>query len=53
MGATMRLICEGLIEVRALGDAEALRQAKPRWRGDLVILDHDGNAACEEAMVLG
>jgi transketolase C-terminal domain/subunit len=46
MGATMRLIAEGLVEVRALEDAEALRKAKPDKDG----IDVAANAAREETM---
>jgi hypothetical protein len=46
MGATMRLIAEGLVEVRALDDAEALQKAKPDKDG----IDPEANAAREEEM---
>jgi hypothetical protein len=45
-GATRRLIAEGLVEVRALEDAEALRRAKPNKDG----IDAQANAAREEEM---
>jgi hypothetical protein len=44
LGATMRLIAEGLVEVRALEDAEALQKAKPDKDG----IDVAANAAREE-----
>jgi hypothetical protein len=50
MGATMRLIAEGLVEVRALEDAEALRKARPRSGPGPTYIDPDSNAAREEEM---
>jgi hypothetical protein len=46
LGATMHLIAEGLVEVRALEDAEALRKARPDRDG----IDAQANAAREEEM---
>jgi hypothetical protein len=46
LGATMRLIAEGRVEVRALDDALALKKAKPDRDG----IDAAANAAREEAM---
>jgi hypothetical protein len=45
-GATMPLSAEGLVEVRALKDGEALRKAKPDKGG----IDPEANAAREEEM---
>jgi hypothetical protein len=50
MGATMRLIHEGLVEVWALDDAEALRKAKPRSGPGPTYIDPEANAAREEEM---
>jgi hypothetical protein len=50
VGATMRLIAEGLIEVRALDDPEALRKAKPRSGPGPTYIDPVANAEREEAM---
>jgi hypothetical protein len=50
MGATMRLIAEGLVEVRALDHAEALRKAKPRSGPGPTYIDPVANAAREEEM---
>jgi hypothetical protein len=50
LGATLRLIAEGLVEVRALDDAEALRKAKPRSGPGPTYIDPEANAAREEEM---
>jgi hypothetical protein len=49
-GATMRLLAHGLVEVRALDHAEALRRARPRSGPGPTDIDPEANAAREEEM---
>jgi hypothetical protein len=47
LGATTRLIAEGLVEVRALDDADALKRARPDRDGAIEAV---ANAAREEEL---
>ena len=50
LGAVLGPCAEGLVEVRALYDAEALKAAEPRWLGGKLAPDHRANQAREDAM---
>src|SRR5262249_61350001 len=50
LGAAVGPCAEGLVEVRALEDADALKEAEPRWLGGKFRPGPEATKAREEAM---
>lgn len=50
LGAVLAPCAEGLIEVRALEDADALAEAEPRWRGGKLLPNLEATRGREDAM---